>query len=599
MRTAPRSRRRRSRRRLRVVVVTALAVLVVLAAGAGVVGAVLFGQAQDARSHLLAARDAAADMAAAVRDRSPDRVRADAESISSHVHAADDIIDGPLWQAAAAVPLVGPNVDAVRTMTRAAVVIDEKALPSGLSLLTDLSTGSLSTDGAGIDLAPFRDAATELPQISDAVGQADDLLGGIDTSRVVPEVADAADSFTAMIHGIRPTLDDLQASLPTLLDMAGANGPRRYLVIFQNNAEIRATGGNPAAQTLVTIDDGKARIESQSNSSQFDEDGLTARDVTDVPAATRALYETDTWQFSQNFTRTPDFPFTAHLFDALWAKAGRQPFDGVISLDPVALARVLAVTGPVTLPGGGEITADNAVSLLLHDAYTRFGSDAAASDAYFAQVVESVFAVLTHGSWAPVPMIEALTHDVQDHRLLAWMRDASAQAAVVRAGMSGTFAADGSDVGVFLNDSSHSKLEYFLSSSVSVTCDAATRTVHSSITMTSTAPGGLPGYVQGQRNRSMGLPGNTMLLDVLFFAPSGGQVTSTDPARGDIARWDRSGSDAGRDARSLTITLAAGETKTVSATSTYDPAVGVGAVRFTPGIGDTPVTLSPSCEPSR
>ena len=199
-------------------------------------------------------------------------------------------------------------------------------------------------------------------------------------------------------------------------------------------------------------------------------------------------------------------------------------------------------------------------------------------------VLPSRFCWIRRGDWAPVPMIDALSQGVREHRVLAWMRDAQAQSTVVDAGMAGTFSADGDDLGVFVNDSSHSKLEYYLSSAVDVVCDPGHATARASITLTSTAPeGGLSGYVQGHRNPSMGLPGSTMLLDVLAFAPAGARLQSVDPASGDVPRWDRAGSDAGRDARSITVELAAGQTRTVSFTSTYDPAVGIHDIRHTPG----------------
>lgn len=589
-------RRRRRRRRVVLVVVLVVLVLAAAAAAAGLAAWTLWGEARTARDHLTAARDAAGGIATAVRDRDADAVRTLTADVSDHIRAADDIVQGPLWEWAASLPAVGPNIAAVRTMTGAAAVIDDQALPAGLTLMTDLSTGSFTADGAGIDLTPLRHAQDAVPVISGAVDEAGAMMATVDSTAVVPEIADAVTSFSALIGDLRPTLDDLGASLPTLLQMAGADGPRSYLVVFQNNAEVRATGGNPAAMTLLRVDDGRLALDEQADSSTFYADGLVGRDIVDVPADTRALYERDTWQFPQNYTRTPDFPLTAHLFDAIWTKASGASVDGVISLDPVALSHMLEVTGPVTLDDGEVIDADNVVTVLLRDAYARFGVDGPAADAYFGRVVRSIFAVLAQGRWAPVPMIEALSRGVEEHRVLAWMRDEKSEEAVERAGMAGTFSPDGHDVGVFVNDASYSKLEYYLSSSVAVTCDAAAGTVQTSITLSNSAPrDGLPPYTEGHRNRSMGLPTSTMLLDVLFFPQLGQSVTATDPAHGFVPSWDRTGVDGGRAGRSLTVAVPAGGSTTVTATSTWDPAVGITSVRATPGIANTPISVSDTC----
>ena len=39
--------------------------------------------------------------------------------------------------------------------------------------------------------------------------------------------------------------------------MLGGDGPRNYLLVFQNNAEIRATGGLPGSWAEVHAEDGK------------------------------------------------------------------------------------------------------------------------------------------------------------------------------------------------------------------------------------------------------------------------------------------------------------------------------------------------------
>ena len=45
--------------------------------------------------------------------------------------------------------------------------------------------------------------------------------------------------------------------------MLGAEGPRTYLVLFQNNAEVRATGGIPGAFATITADDGRIALGAQ------------------------------------------------------------------------------------------------------------------------------------------------------------------------------------------------------------------------------------------------------------------------------------------------------------------------------------------------
>src|SRR4029078_8331162 len=54
--------------------------------------------------------------------------------------------------------------------------------------------------------------------------------------------------------------------------MRGADGKRTYLVMFQNNAEIRATGGLPGAFATLTADHGRLSLHSQGDATVLRED---------------------------------------------------------------------------------------------------------------------------------------------------------------------------------------------------------------------------------------------------------------------------------------------------------------------------------------
>lgn len=57
----------------------------------------------------------------------------------------------------------------------------------------------------------------------------------------------------------------------------------------------------------------------------------------------------DTFLFEQNYTRTPGFPTTGAPFQAVWRHTYGTEIDGIISIDPLRLARLVTVIGPFTL----------------------------------------------------------------------------------------------------------------------------------------------------------------------------------------------------------------------------------------------------------
>ncbi|MFF8189217.1 DUF4012 domain-containing protein [Microbacterium sp. NPDC016588] len=307
---------------------------------------------------------------------------------------ADAGSSGPLWDLASSIPLVRENTQAVQKLTAMTRELTQRALPPTVALLTASDFSSLAVEGGGINLEPFRQAQGALPEITSALADAKVVTDGIDRNGLLPIITEPLDEVAQIVDQAAPSLAIVQKYLPSLLNLAGADGPRTYLVLFQNNAEIRATGGNPAASSVLVVDNGRMQLKEQADSMLFYAAGLAGESFVDLPQETLALYPATFTRYSQDYTFTSDFPTTARLFEALWDRTDGSRFDGVISIDPVVLSHMLEVLGPVGLPDGEQITAENAVKLVLSDAYQRFGDlgdSGRSSDEFFAQVSSSVF----------------------------------------------------------------------------------------------------------------------------------------------------------------------------------------------------------------
>lgn len=318
------------------------------------------------------------------------------------------------------------------------------------------------------------------------------------------------------------------------------------------------------------------------------------------PAEKAALFEWDTTQFVQNYTRFPDFADTSSYIQQLWTAANGEYLDGVISLDPVMLSYMLTVAGPVDVPGyDRQITGENAVQTLMSDAYEDFpdGND---SQAFFDSAAQAIFAKIMSGDWDPLTMIDQFNRGVAEQRVYMSFINENEQAMITEGGMAGRIYSDTSQkaqVGIFLNDAAYSKLEYYLSSSMALTCDGGARTVTTTITLTNGVPSAdLGNYTLGLRNGNFGLERTTMMLDVLSLALPGGSLVSTDPAVSDFESMERVGNYNGLDAKSMFITVPMGETRTVSFTSSVPEGVAVPLeVRYSPTTKQTPVSIQDSC----
>ena len=557
-------------------------------------------QAMAARDALNEAKTELSGLTSQLTSGDQAAIQRTADRVTEKVTEAAGIVDGPLWDVAARVPFVGQNVDAVQRVTRAVDVLVDRALPAGMQFISTVDLDNLTVEGGGINLEPFRQVQGSMPEISAAFQAAAAEVQPIDRSQLLPEVAQPIDELLTTIRGAAPALDVVDRYLPTLLDMAGSGGTKTYLVIFQNNAEIRATGGNPAASMILTMTDGRLGSADQASSQTFIDAGTAGNVYLELPPETRGLYLPTINQYSQDYTMTPDFPTTAQLFQSLWAQTTGATFDGVISIDPVVLSHMLAVAGPVTLASGEQVTAENAVSLLLSESYERY-PDGAASDLFFADVAQRVFAHLTTSSWDPMDMLAALETSASEQRVNLSFVDPDAQALAVELGVDGALATDNAaqtQVGIYLNDSSVGKLDYHLTTTVAASCDAAARTITTTMTMHNSIPDGIQSaYTLGYRNGAYGIPPTTMMLDVLFFAPPGGQITQTDPATGEVADWERGGIEKGNTAVSKTVFVAQNETISASYTMVLPTGdLGPLSLRHTPTASTTTVTVDPSCD---
>lgn len=566
---------------------------------AGVLGATLAAQAVEVRDDLLAAKATLARLGPLVEANDEARLQAATDEISTRTARAAETVRTPLWQVAAGVPVVGTNIDAVIRVTRAVDILVRDALPPGVQMVADLDIKKLALDGGGFDLEPLRRAQASIPAVSQAFTEAKAETDGIRSDELMGAVAGPVGEIRDVIDRAAPTLDIASRYLPTLLNVAGGDGPRTYLLIFQNNAEIRATGGNPAASIIMKVDQGKFELLDQASSMTFAQQGTAGVLFGGLPGDTLSLYPETFARNSQDYTMTPDFPTTVELFQDLWSRTNGDRFDGVISIDPVVLSHMLAVAGPVDV-GGEQITSENAVKVLLSDAYERFptGSE---SDAFFSRVSAAVFAHLTEGKWDPAKMLDALTQSSQEQRVMLSFADPEAQKLSRELGVDGALDADNTtatQVGTYLNDYSVSKLEYHLHQTVAATCDASARTITTTTTLTNSIPDSITSkYTLGGRNKNFGLPGTSMMLDVLFFAPPGGQVIATDPETSEESGFDRSGSQNGNTALSRLVIVPQGQARTVSSTVQLpEGPLAPLHLRHTPTAGDTPVTIDASCD---
>lgn len=239
-------------------------------------------------------------------------------------------------------------------------------------------------------------------------------------------------------------------------------GPRRYLVLAANNAEMRAGSGMFLSVGELTLADGDLRLGELRPSGDLTlaPERAPAVDDPDLAARWGWLHPNREWR---NLGASPRFPANAALAARMWAAGGRPAPEGVLALDPVALRAVLAATGPVTV-GGRSVGAADVVELLTHDQYAGITSlDDAAQAARREQlgvIAASALGALQQGDWNVPRLASGLAEAARGRHLLAWSSLPGEQRAWETAGVAGRLGA-GSLALAVLNRGGN-KLDHFL-----------------------------------------------------------------------------------------------------------------------------------------
>ncbi|MCF7820657.1 MAG: DUF4012 domain-containing protein [Candidatus Pacebacteria bacterium] len=131
---------------------------------------------------------------------------------------------------------------------------------------------------------------------------------------------------------------------------------KRYLLIFQNNSELRAGGGFMGSFALADVRKGKiVNLEVPKGGTYDTEAGLLER----IEAPEPLWLVNPRWYF-WDANWWPDWKKSAQNIAWFYEKSDGPTVDGVIGFTPTFLEELLKVIGPVSLPEYGlEISADN------------------------------------------------------------------------------------------------------------------------------------------------------------------------------------------------------------------------------------------------
>ncbi|MDQ5970351.1 MAG: hypothetical protein QG603_128 [Patescibacteria group bacterium] len=194
-----------------------------------------------------------------------------------------------------------------------------------------------------------------LPLLDDTNKRLDKIVGVPDDLKVELK------NLQADLQPILLNLHQLKTITLTLETLLGSEKEQRYLLLFQNNNEIRAAGGFIGSYALLDVNKGKiVQME------------IPKGGTYDLTAGQKKLWRSPQALAIVNFTFNiwdanwwPDFPSSAKKITKLFAENSGSSVDGVIAINATVLQKLLRLTGPIDFPEYGvELSADNVIDVL-------------------------------------------------------------------------------------------------------------------------------------------------------------------------------------------------------------------------------------------
>ncbi len=403
--------------------------------------------------------------------------------------AAAGRTDGWAWRAFEVLPIIGDDAAGLATVSDVLSDLAESGVPPLLDSAAELNAGSFAPSDHQFPLD--RIAALEAPASASSAAFADavERLSGIDSDRLTGPLQSQLDLLREEIEVASATLETAVRAAQLMPALLGGSGPRDYLLVFQNNAELRATGGLPGVMSLIHAENGRVDITRQESAGAM---GQLDEPILPLSGNELDLFgrQLGTYFLDSNFT--PDLRRAAELWRARWQLETDTDIDGVFVVDPVAVSYLLESLGAIQVDGR-SLTAQTIVAEVEHLAYLRYDNQISQDD-FFNGVAQAAFDVFADGQGDPVSLVEGLIRGVNERRILIHSFAPDEQAIIDGTTIAGVTTDPDSDipqVGVYLNDGTGAKMSFFLDHEVQVTsasCENGRQNLTAWLRVTSATP---------------------------------------------------------------------------------------------------------------
>ncbi|MFH0952045.1 MAG: DUF4012 domain-containing protein [Patescibacteria group bacterium] len=293
---------------------------------------------------------------------------------------------------------------------------------------------AITDNTESIELMPLISALEgDLSQAIEAAQLASDELLKVKVDHIPAEYRGQIAVVKDKLPAVTDELNSISSVVELLSSVLGTTKAQEYLLVFQNNNELRATGGFIGSLAQVAVKRGKLTV--------VEVPGRGAYEINDdfdkrlIPPKPLQLIN-DQWQI-QDANWWPDWPSSAEKIIWFYEEARGFPLQGIISLTPDIIIELLDITGPVDMTEkyGTEVNSDNFLTLTQDIDYAKQENR---PKAIIADLMPEVISRLL--TIEPAKLIDTLgviNRALAKKNMLFYFSDDSKQAIAERLGWSG------------------------------------------------------------------------------------------------------------------------------------------------------------------
>lgn len=208
----------------------------------------------------------------------------------------------------------------------------------------------------------------KIDEVADKLDIVEKELEEINSNRYPKEIKgkkiqDNIIQIKSLVFELSSGVNEAKPILNVLPQILGYPNNKKYLVIFQNDGELRATGGFMTAWAILKVESGK--IKSEKSDDIYSLDKKFKSRLKPPEPIKKYLFSTDLntgivpYYYLRDMNFSPDFKVSMDTFKENYDKlADEQKVDGIIAMDTAVLTNLVTILGPIEVNDYGKFTVE-------------------------------------------------------------------------------------------------------------------------------------------------------------------------------------------------------------------------------------------------